>query len=126
MPTITYSPTHPIVLIFDFSNKTIEIPTYDPDNTVSANESCLSIKTISDVDGDVTVELLHALPSDFDGLGHEVFDGSVRIPSGKIAVVTPHNEKLLELNIEVARARVHVFVDDEVFPSRISVVATAD
>lgn len=54
MTTATYSPTHPIAFVFDFANKAMEVPVYDPDKPVSANDSCISIRTISDVDGDVT------------------------------------------------------------------------
>lgn len=96
MATTTYSPPHPIVFVFDFSNKNVAVPEYDSNAVTSANESCVSIRTIADVDGEVTVNLVEALPCNVADIGFEVFCGTINAPGRKVALVTSQNEKLLE------------------------------
>lgn len=122
MTTVTYTPSHPIIFIFDFLNENMEVPEYDPLEVVAANNSCLSIRTIADVDGDVTVELLQAFPNDHSNMGEEVFQGAIHAPNRKIAVVTSLNEKLLEADVSDTKVNIHIFVDEKENPSRVQIV----
>lgn len=118
MNTVTYTPAHPIVFLFDYDDQAMRVPVYDKNQVVSANDGCVSIRTISDVDGDVTVWLGNLMPIEAaDGV--EVFHGTVRSPNRKVAVVTSENQKLLEVPVQSNRADVVVRVDDAAFPSRI-------
>ena len=101
----------------------MEVPEYDPESVVSANRSCVSIRTIADVDGNVTVTLTSALPAGAREDGLEVFQGRIDSPSGRVAVVTSENEKLLELEVANQKANIRVVVDEEPSPSRIWVEA---
>lgn len=117
MHTASYTPSHPILFLFDFSNANMIVPECNPEEVVSANDSCVSLPTIADVDGDVTVTLAETLPREAGGV--EVFDGVIAAPSKRVAVVTPHNEKLIETGVHRERATVRIVVDDEVYPRRI-------
>lgn len=121
MSTASYTPLHPILFVFDFSNQNMVVPEYNLDQVASANDSCVSVRTIADVDGDVTVTLAETLPLEVNGV--EVFGGAIAAPSRRVAVVTSHNEKLLETEVQGERATVRIVVDDEAHPSRIWIEA---
>ncbi|WP_437485327.1 hypothetical protein WME75_00580 [Sorangium sp. So ce1014] len=119
METTTYSPSHPIIFVFDPSNSSMDVPVYDPGRTVSFNASCVSIRTIADVDGDVTVTLAADLPPGTIAGSTEVFRGLIDTPGERVALVTSENRALLEMNINRRRVPIRVLVDDEMHPARI-------
>lgn len=119
MKTVTASLVHPILFVFDFSNEAFLVPEYDAGAPVSANETGLSIKAVSEVDGEVTVTLTDAIPPRLSSKAHVVFVGSVPAPSKKVAVVTSENEKLVEADVTSSTAQVRVLVDEPAFPTKI-------
>ncbi|WP_155798891.1 hypothetical protein [Sorangium cellulosum] len=117
----TYTPPHPIIFFFDPSNENMEVPAYDPERVVSFNTSCVSIRTISDVDGDVTVTLDVRGPLGTRVGGVEVFRGILDTPGKTVALVTSENQVLIEMNVNRFRVPVRVLVDDEMHPARIRI-----
>jgi hypothetical protein len=117
-----YLPPHPIVFVMDFSNDTVEIPDYDPEAVTFSNDMCVSVRTIADVDGEVTVFLGSDLPLDAQNIARLVFAGSIRVPSGSLAVVTSENERLLECAVGDETAELRIFVDDEEHPVKVWVL----
>lgn len=97
----------------------MQVPEYDAGSVVSANKTCVSIRAIADVDGDVTVHLERATGSDARNTRIEVFRGQIDVPSRKLAVITSNNEKLLETDVGGTQAAVNLFVDDKAHPSEI-------
>jgi hypothetical protein len=114
---------HPLLFVFDYSNRAFSVPEYDPGAPVSANETGLSVKAVSEVDGEVTVYLTDLVPPEVSARAHEVFAGSIPAPSKKLAVVTSENEKLLEAEVTSTAAQVRVLVDEPDLPSTIWVEA---
>ena len=123
MNTITYSPSHPILFIFDFSNESMEVPAYDPEAVASSNNGCVAVRTIADVDGDVTVTFAETLQMEATQHAVEVFCGVIDAPTRKVAVVTSENEILLERRVATSKPSIRVLVDDEQFPQNIWVQA---
>jgi hypothetical protein len=119
MQSRQYLPAHPIVFVMDFSNDAVEVPQYDPEHVAASSNTCVSVRTIADVDGEVTVFLADRPPSDAEGLGRHVLTGGIQVPSGAVAVVTSENEKLLERSIGKKTVELQVFVDDEEHPARV-------
>jgi hypothetical protein len=119
MQSRQYLPAHPIVFVMDCSNDAVEVPQYDPEHVTASNDTCVSVRTIADVDGEVTVFLADRPPSDAEGLGRHVFTGGIQVPSGTVAVVTSENEKLLEYSIGKKTVELQVFVDDEDHPAQV-------
>jgi hypothetical protein len=117
-----YYPPHPILFVMDFSNDAVEIPEYKPESVTSSNESCVSVRTVADVDGEVTVFLSDGLPPGAQSDARPVFSGSIRTPSGRLALVTSENEKLVECDFGADKVGVRIFVDDEDYPTTIWVV----
>lgn len=112
---------HPIVFVTDFGNTNVEIPPHSPTSVTSANESCVSVNALADVDGEVTIILanhLEAAPTEQLKL---VFEGTVATPGRKIAVVTSENVNLLETEVTGTQSAIEIFVDDQAFPSKIVV-----
>lgn len=116
---LSISSSHPIVFVLDFANDDAEIPEYSVDSLVASNDSCVSIRVMSDVDGEVEVGLGGSLPKD-ERL-QEVFRGVVAAPSRKIAVVSSENEVLVETPVAGGAASVVIRVDDEEHPSKVLV-----
>ena len=114
---------HPVLFIMDFSNESVEIPESSPSSCVSANSSCVSVKALADVDGEVTVTLagIHEEP-ETNGFKN-VFEGVVDTPARKLAIVTSENNKVAEMPVPNGKTTVVVSVDDETSPSRILVKA---
>jgi hypothetical protein len=123
MQSMKYLPAYPIVFVMDFSNDAVKIPEYDPRHVAASNNTCVSVRTIADVDGEVTVFLADSPPSHADGLGCHVFTGDIQAPSGAVAVVTSENEKLLEHSVGKETVELQIFVDDEDHPSKVWVFA---
>lgn len=121
MTTVNCSLSHPIIFIFDFDNKLMNVPEYDSESTVSFNDVCVSVKAISDVDGELEVTLIYDDENKCPEL-KQVFYGSIQTPNRKISVVTSLNEKLIELNVDSKLSSIKIYVDEFEFPSRIMAV----
>jgi len=117
-----YLPPHPIVFVMDFLNDDVEIPEYDPETVASNNKTCISVRTIADVDGEATVILADHLPPPTAGIAQQVFVGSINTPSGKVALVTSENQKLVECDVGKDTTELRVLVDDEAHPATVWVV----
>ena len=110
-----------ILFILDPSNRGAIVPDYRPGEVCGWTDSCVSVPTIADVDGNVTVSL------DFeDGQGGTrarslVFEGSIETPGRRLAIVSIAMKRVLEIEVPGAAARLRVGVDDVDFPSAVSV-----
>lgn len=125
MPSKQYTPAHPIVFVMDFSSDAVEIPEYESDKITASNSTCVSVRTIADVDGEeVTVFLDGSRAFDGRELGRRVFSGEIQLPNGTVSVVTSENEKLLEHSVGKKSAEIQIFVDDEEHPTKIWISAT--
>jgi hypothetical protein len=122
MNTRTYTPSHPIVFIFDYTNSHVDLPHFQEEKLVEQSRTAVYIRTIADVDGDVTVTLVHP-QNDDSAPGVEVFTGVIEVPGSKVAVVTSDNEKLLEIDLSRTVAEIRICVDDVSFPTQIWVEA---
>jgi hypothetical protein len=111
--------THPIIFLFDTRNERMSVPTYNPDSTVSFNESCVSIISGCGCEEKLEIKLEYNGYADFTL--KKVFDGFIETPSRKISVVTSLNETLMELELKTYVSRVNIYVDDGDCPSKIFV-----
>jgi len=119
MKTITFTPEHPIVFICDYDSSEVEIPEYDAGSIASVSETCVSIRTIADVDGDVTITLSNTTPEPILEAYKEVFSGQIEIFGSEVAVVNSANERLLAIAVVGPMIQVRVFVDNEKYPERL-------
>jgi hypothetical protein len=125
MNAVSVELEHPILFVFDYTNRSMQIPEYDNEITVSANSSALSVKAVSEVDGPVQVHLSAEIPRNVLERLSVVFRGTIDVPNNRVSVVTSDNKKLLELDIGRAEADVTVAVDNEMHPSDIWIGAAA-
>lgn len=121
MSQATVALSHPILFVMDFGNDDMIVPTYDEESLTANNDSCVSVRTIADVDGDVTVRLNRVAGNSTASTGIQVFQGDVATPTGRIAVVTSLNEKILEMDVASATTRVVITVDDLRHPAQVNV-----
>jgi len=111
------SPPNAILFVLDPTNKDAVVPPYVAGEPVAATATCISIGTQADVDGDVEVSLEAAAvaPADLQ----QVFLGVIATPSGKLAVVTSHFQRVLEVDIPSDAAEVSIWADDLRNPARV-------
>lgn len=107
---------HAIVFVLDPNHKGVEVPKYS--GLVSHSNTCVSVGTQADMDGETDV----TLDRDLNGLLNCVFEGEIHTPTGSIAVVTSGILTLARLDGLEATTRFSVWVDDVKWPSRVSVV----
>jgi hypothetical protein len=113
-----------ILFVFDPSNKGAIVPQYDSSSPVAATSSCVSVATLADVDGDVTVRLLQ-LPNNSHPAGLiQVFDDQIETPGRVLSVVTSQFDRILETGVPSPVTRITIAVDDPKSPAVISVNAS--
>lgn len=105
-----------ILLVLDPSNAAAAIPEYEA--LISHTDSCVSVGTQADVDGETEVSLSRVGPA---GLSL-AFDGHVLTPSGSIGVETSEGASLGRIDGLTSRTKVAVWVDDNRWPSRVAIV----
>lgn len=110
-----------IVFVFDLENKSVQVPAYTDGVLTAWNNSCVSVGTQSEVDGEVTVKLSGKLSGSERDLYEVAFSGVIETPSKKIAVVTSELEKILEMDVRTEKTEVIISVDDLSFPSVVLV-----
>ena len=123
MKEATVSLAHPILFVMDFGNPKVEIPRYSDETIISTTSSCVSVRVIADVDGDVRVRLLTgAQGAPLEGFSC-VFEGTVLTPNRKVVVVTAHNERVLETDVAGEVTTVRVSVNNIDFPDNLIIEA---
>lgn len=123
MQTLTYTPLHPIIFISDPSNVDAEMPEVDAECVATATDTCIAVRTIADVDGDVTITLSQETPDTIFTSYIEVFSGDIESPGHEVAIINSHDEKLLSIVFIGTLIHVRVFVDDRVYPEKVWVEA---
>jgi hypothetical protein len=113
------SPPNAILFVFDPTNKDVLIPSYVDGELTAATETCVSVGTQTEVDGDVEISLAisGAVPLDLQ----QVFFGTVATPGGKVAVVTSRFQRVLELNVPASAVELSIWTDDLRNPARVVV-----
>jgi hypothetical protein len=118
---IRISPPNSIVFICDPSSREVDVPEYVTGQLIAATQSCISVGTLAEMDGETEISLSD-VPSSAE-LGELVFDGMVRTPGRVVAVCNARDETLLSLPVSSVAVRVKVFANDRSEPDRIVVLA---
>jgi hypothetical protein len=121
MMEATLSVPNAILFVLDPGNKNAIVPVYNQYETIAANPTCLSIKTLAEVDGDVTIRLGHPQTGLEDVSTMTVFEGEIETPGRVIAIITSLFERVLETNVQHFRTRISIGVDDPEVPSIVTV-----
>ena len=112
-----------IFFVFDLANKKVQVPEYINGVLTAANESCVSIGTQAEVDGEVTVKLSDKFSESEKDSCEVVFNGFIVTPGKKIAIVTSELDKVLEMDVRDRKTHVKIWVDDLNYPSVVLVEA---
>ncbi len=110
-----------IIFLLDPSKKSVIVPTYDPESATASNPSCVSVKTLPECDGEVTLRLIRGTTEHDQQRLERVFEGTVETPGGQLAVVTSGLHRALETSVSGSVTRVAILVDDIEFPSVVEV-----
>lgn len=112
-------PPNAILFVFDPTNSDVAIPPYVNGELTAATETCVSVGTQADVDGETEVSLAMATVAQPEL--QQVFAGAVATPGGKVAVVTSEFDRVLELDVPKTGVEVFIWTDDLRNPARVVV-----
>ena len=120
---ITLSVPNAIIFLYDLANEDIQVPEYIDNVLTAANETCVSVGTQADVDGEVTLRLSNQLAEADKDSYKKAFDGSIDTPGKKLAISTSEDDGILEIHVKDKKTQVSVWVDDLDYPSVVLVEA---
>jgi len=120
--TITLEVPNAIVFVFDPSHPDIIIPEYIPGEVVASNPACISVATLPDADGAVTLRLGVGSVDRSDPALKPVFDGALETPGGRVAIVTSDSRPVLEQAVNGPTTGLTIAVDDTNSPGVIEVI----
>ncbi|MEZ5886397.1 MAG: hypothetical protein R3D56_05915 [Paracoccaceae bacterium] len=113
------SPPNAILFVFDPTNRGVTIPEYADGKLAAATDTCVSVGTLPEADGETEVSLATESPI-AKGL-KQVYCGKITTPGGKIAVVTSQLQRILELDVPIGSVTLTVLADDERIPSKVAI-----
>lgn len=120
MMEATISVPHGIVFVLDPSNRGVVIPAYVDGEVISSNPTCVSVATVPEVDGDLTLRLGKSVtPTNKSIL--VVFDGLIETPGKRLAIGTPDIDVVLEIDVSEVLTYVVIQVDDPKSPKLVCV-----
>ena len=122
MTTVSLSPPNAILFVFDPSHGDVRVPEYIEGRLTAGNETCVSVGTRAEVDGETVVSLGRRRDAGDLTKLEKVFEGRVETPGRKIAVVTSEFQPILHLAVPDSAAKISIWVDDNRNPGRISVL----
>ena len=116
MPFADIAPPNSLIFIMDTTND--DIPDVDGGVIVSSS-TCVVVGTLSEASGTTCINL------DSGKLRNPnqapIFDGVLETPSGAIAVMSSHDESLLQVVVEGSQTRVQVWANDNSEPDQIDI-----
>ncbi len=118
------SPPNAILFVFDPTNKDVVIPSYIDGELTASSDTCVSVGTRADADGDtdISLDLGGVAPPDL----LRIFFGVIGVSGGKVAIVTSQLQRVLELEVPVGPVEVTIWADDLRNPGRIAVNVKPD
>ncbi|MEJ2682413.1 MAG: hypothetical protein P8144_13345 [Gammaproteobacteria bacterium] len=123
MAEVTLLVPNAIIFLYDLTSENIQVPEYIDNVLVAANESCISVGTQADVDGEVTLRLSNRIDDSDKEPCEKVFDGFVNTPGKKLVISTSEDDAILQVDVKGEKTQVFVWVDDTDFPSLVLVEA---
>ena len=120
MMEATIAVPNAILFVLDPGNKDVSVPEYSPDEATAANATCVSIRTLAEVDGDVLVRIEHPRTAWTSNPAMRVFDGKIETPGKIIAIVTSLFERILETHVQGCMTRISSSVNDPDAPSVVT------
>lgn len=112
------APPNSVVLLMDRSVG--EIPDAMSGRLVAATSTCVAVGTLSEHDGLTRITL--ADESAEGATDRLVFDGMLETPSGTLSVCSVLDEVVLQIAVQSARTRVHIWADDDTEPANLRIV----
>ncbi len=85
-----------IVFLYDQRCADVAIPGYDPNQLTAATNTCVSVATLPEMDGETTISLIE---SESDATFPLVFDGELNTPKGSLSVNTSAADGLLSTQL---------------------------
>lgn len=119
-------PPNSIIFLFDRDVKNTVIPIYEPSNILGATENCISIGTLSEFDGETTVQLLGYCVNakkKYPAL-HWFEPILLATPSASLSVVTAKNKTLGSMQTNSKCSAILIGVNDISEPDLIVICIT--
>lgn len=117
MKKTSFAPINSIVFISD--NLKSKPPEHVVGSLISYNESCVSVGTYPEQDGETEFSLGKA--DEFGDALQLVFDGIIETPSRRLMIWTVWDEILLEAAVPDVETRTRVWVEHPFWPQKLVV-----
>lgn len=120
------APPNSIIFLFDRDVKNAVIPIYEPSNILGATENCISIGTLSEFDGETTVQLWENCVNakkKYPAL-HWFEPLLLATPSASLSVVTAKNKTLGSIQTNSKCSTILIGVNDISEPDLIVICIT--
>lgn len=118
MKSVTLRVPNSIIFLWDLQNSNASVPEYQDNTLVSQNESCVSVGTRLETDGETTISFVDRPSTEVSA----VFRGSVLTPSGVLSISTSAEDGILAIEGNHPTTTLTIFADDRLFPSKIDIL----
>lgn len=113
------APPNSRIFVFDATAKNIMIPACVSRELIASNDTCVSVGTLSESDGETTIEItsdrVYLVQADLrwtHGL-------RINTPGKQVSVVTSQNDRLLTVDCLATKSAITIGVNDESEPDRV-------
>lgn len=113
------NPPNAILFVLDPTNKNIVVPPYVDDELTAATNTCVSVGTQAEIDGETEVRLETGAITCADL--QQVFLGVIATPGNRVAVVTSNFQCVLEAEVPGGTVEVSIWVDDLREPACVTI-----
>ena len=118
MSSLITSIPNAILFVLDPNNEDVNVPSYIDGELIAATETCVSIGTQTEIDGETQVSLIFDRE---EGDSILIFSGSIIVPTGTIAIVNSYFHRLLIENVQTKTVDINIYVNDSSYPSEVIV-----
>lgn len=109
--------SHPVLFVFDMSNPEVVVPEIGADFQVASSLSCITVRVMPAVDGEVRVSLSSQLPPQTEHRRIQIFAGELMAPSSVLSVSTAEMDEILSLNVGSSPISMVIYVDELAHPA---------
>jgi hypothetical protein len=108
-----------IILFYDPGNENFMLAEWSSTKSYEATESCISVATLPDIDGETTIEILNANQTINDRNMVLAYEGPMETPTGKVSVSTSNTLDIIGVDVLSNSCLVQVWINRLMDPDHI-------
>lgn len=108
-----------IILFYDPGNEDFILAEWSSTKSYEATDSCISVATLPDIDGETTIEILNAKQKIDTRNMVLAYEGRLETPTGKVSVSTSHSLDVIGMDVLSNTCLVQVWINRLMDPDHI-------